>query len=79
MRMRQSLSQMEREFEEEIARERQRRQMLRRAAKHRTRTRLRDRAAKHQNLRFAGLILAIVTTVVIVTVSMFQTLAWLMG
>ena len=79
MRMRQSLSQLERAFEQEAAKERHRRQMLRQVTKHRAKTRHRERTQKHQNLRYAGLVFVIVTTVVIVTVSMFQTLAWLMA
>jgi len=79
MRMRQSLAQLEREFEHEAVLERSRRDQLRRTAVRRTRVRRRARVEKHQKLRFLGLVLSIVLTVVVVTWAMFQTLAWLMG
>ncbi len=79
MRMRQSLSQLEQAFEQEAAKERHRRQMLRQVTKHRTKTRHHERAVKHQNFRYVGLVLAILATTVVVVVVMFQTLAWLMG
>jgi hypothetical protein len=77
--MRQSLAQLEREFEHEAVLERSRRDQLRRTAVRRTRVRRRARVEKHQKLRFLGLVLSIVLTVVVVTWAMFQTLAWLMG
>jgi Flp pilus assembly protein TadB len=79
MRMRQSLAQLEREFEHEAILERSRREQLRRTAVKRTRVRRRERIEKHQKLRFLGLLLSIALTVVVVTWAMFQTLAWLMG
>jgi len=79
MRMRQSMAQLEREFEHEAIQERSRREQLRRTAVRRTRVRRRERIEKHQKLRFLGLLLSIVLTVVVVTWAMFQTLAWLMG
>jgi Flp pilus assembly protein TadB len=77
--MRQSLAQLEREFEHEAILERSRREHLRRSAVQRTRTRRRGRIEKHQKLRFLGLLLSLALTVVVVTWAMFQTLAWLMG
>jgi hypothetical protein len=77
--MRQSLVQLEREFEHEAILERSRREHLRRSAVQRTRTRRRERIQKHQKLRFMALIGSIALTVVVVTWAMFQTLAWLMG
>jgi hypothetical protein len=79
MRMRQSLAQLEREFEHEAVLERSRREQLRRTAVQRTRTRRRERIEKHQKLRFLLLLSSIALTVVVVTWAMFQTLAWLMG
>lgn len=79
MRMSQSLVQLERAFENEILREQRRRQYLRKDVATRSRTRRRLRIAKHGKLRFVGLMLAIVTTAVLVTVAMFETLAWLLS
>jgi adenylate kinase len=77
--MRQSLAQLEREFEHEAILERSRRDQLRRRAVQRTRVRRRERIQKHQKLRFLALLASIALTVVVVTWTMFQTLAWLMG
>jgi cytochrome c-type biogenesis protein CcmH/NrfG len=79
MRMRQSLAQLEREFEHEAVLDRSRREQLRRHAVRRTRVRRRERIEKHQKLRFLMLLGSIALTVVVVTWAMFQTLAWLMG
>ena len=79
MRMRQSLTQLERSFEEEAAVERDRRVELRRAAVERTRVRRRAKIDQGQKLRFLALLLSIALTVVIVTIAMFETLAWLLG
>jgi len=79
MRMRQSLAQIEREFEHEAVLERTRREELRRTAVRRTRVRRKERVEKHQKLRFMLLLGSIALTVVAVTWAMFQTLAWLMG
>jgi Flp pilus assembly protein TadB len=79
MRMRQSMAQLEREFEEQAVVERHQREQLRRAAIKRTRTRRRAKIERGQQLRFLLLIASIALTVVVVTVVMFETLAWLMG
>jgi hypothetical protein len=79
MRMRQSMAQLEREFEQEIAVERRRRRDLRRSALERTRVRRRAKLEQSQKLRFVLLMAAIAATVVGVTIAMFETLAWLMG
>ena len=79
MRMRQSMAQLEREFEEQAVLERRDREHLRRAAIKRTRTRRRAKIERGQQLRFLVLIASIALTVVVVTVVMFETLAWLMG
>ena len=52
MRMRQSMAQLEREFEEEAVLERQRREQLRRTAVKRTRRRRRAQIEHGQKLRF---------------------------
>jgi cytochrome c-type biogenesis protein CcmH/NrfG len=79
MRMRQSLAQLERDFEHEAILDRHRREQLRRQAVQRTRVRRRERIEKHQQLRFLLLLGSIALTVVVVTWAMLQTLAWLMG
>lgn len=77
--MRQSIAQLERDFEQEAVLERRRREQLRRQAVERTRVRRRAKIEKGQQLRFLLLLSSIALTVVVVTVAMFQTLAWLMG
>ena len=52
MRMRQSMAQLEREFEEEAVLDRQRREQLRRTAIKRTRVRRRAKIERGQQLRF---------------------------
>jgi Flp pilus assembly protein TadB len=79
MRMRQSMAQLEREFEEHAVLERHQREQLRRTAVKRTRLRRRAKIERGQQLRFLLLIASIALTVVVVTVVMFETLAWLMG
>jgi hypothetical protein len=77
--MRQSLGQIERSFEQEVATERVRRRHLQKEAVERTRVRRRAKIEKRQQLRFILLLLSILLTVVVVTVAMFETLSWLMG
>jgi hypothetical protein len=79
MRMRQTPLELERSFEREAASERVRRHRLRKQAIERTRVRRRAKIEKRQQLRFIGLLLSIMLTVVVVTIAMFETLAWLMG
>lgn len=79
MRMRQSLAEFEDAFHEEAVEERERRVSLRRETAVRSRTRRVERVHKHGSLRFAGLVLAILATSVMVTWVMFQTLALLIG
>jgi anti-sigma-K factor RskA len=79
MRMRQSLSQFETAFREEAAESVQRRESLRRRAVHRSRARRQDRVHKAGTMRFVGLSIALIATAVIVTIVMFQTLAYIMG
>lgn len=78
MRVHQSLAEIEEAFREEaVAEERARRAALRREAAQRSRERRSARAEKHGNLRFFGLVAAILLTSVIVTIVMFETLALL--
>jgi Flp pilus assembly protein TadB len=77
--MRQSMAQLEREFEEQAVLDRRSREQLRREALKRTRTRRREKIERGQQFRFLLLIASIALTVVVVTVVMFETLAWLMG
>lgn len=79
MRMRQSMAQLEREFEEQRVMERRERRDLQRTALERRRIRRRAKLEQSQKLRFVMLLLAIAATVVAVTIAMFETLAWLMG
>ncbi len=79
MRMRQSLAEFEDAFHEEAVEERDRVARLRREATVRSRTRRVERVHKHGSARFAGLVVAILATSVIVTWVMFQTLALLIG
>jgi hypothetical protein len=79
MRMRQSLDQFELAFEQEAALERQRREQLRRRASDRSRARRIHSTEKRGNVGFGVLLLALTATVIVVTIVMFETLAWLMG
>ena len=79
MRMRQSLAQFEAAFREEAAESVQRRERLRRQAVHRSRARRVERVQKAGTLRFVGLCLTILATTIIVTLLMFQALAWIAG
>jgi heme/copper-type cytochrome/quinol oxidase subunit 4 len=79
MRMRQSMAELERSFDQQSAMERHRRRQLRKAAVERTRVRRRAKIEQAQKLRFVVFALSIALTVVVVTVVMFETLAWLMG
>ena len=79
MRMRQSLAQFEAAFREEAAESVVRREKLRRQAAQRSRVRRHERIQKQGKLRFSLLALTIVTTAVVVTVVMFETLSLLVG
>ncbi len=79
MRMRRSLAQIERAFEEEAVEERERRRRLRNEAAQRSRARRSQRVEKQGNLRFVGLVAAILLTGVIVTIVMFETLSLLIA
>jgi hypothetical protein len=79
MRMQQSLNQFEVAFEQETAHDRRRRRQLRQRAVARSRARRIQRTEQRGNVGFGALLLALSATVVVVTLVMFETLAWLMG
>jgi cell division protein FtsL len=79
MKMRQSLAAFEAAFREEAAESVAKREHLRRQAAQRSRMRRKERVEKHGKMRFVLLIVAILTTAVLVTVAMFQALALLAG
>jgi membrane glycosyltransferase len=78
-KMRQSLDEFERAFVEETHVDRVRRESLRRKAVLRSRQRNIDRVHKRGTARFIMLVLMIIATAVVVTIAMFQTLAYVMG
>jgi hypothetical protein len=78
-RMRQSLDEFELAFEQESALDRRRRQQLRQRAVARSKARKIQSTEKRGNVNFGVLLVALTLTVVVVTVVMFETLAWLMA
>jgi hypothetical protein len=79
MKMRQSLSEWEQAFDEEISLDRDRRDSLRRTVEHRTHKREVVRRQRRGSVRFFLLVLTLVMTAAIVTVVMFRTLYLLLG
>ena len=79
MKMRQSLSELERAFAKEISLDRRRRDSLRRAAEQRTLKREVARRKKRGSVRFTLLVLTLILTAATVTVVMFRTLYLLLG
>jgi hypothetical protein len=79
MRMRQSLAQLERAFVEETSQDRDRAERLRREAEARTRRRQLERTHKRGSMRFGLLVCILISTAVLVTVAMFETLYYVMG
>ena len=79
MATRQSLTQFERDFKQEVNRERLRRESLSKHVRVRSRKRRKERVEKRGLLRFMALMITIVATAVLVTVAMFETLAMLLG
>jgi hypothetical protein len=79
MRMHDSITQFELAFEQEAAIERRRRHQLRQRAVNRSRARRIQRTEQRGTVAFGVLVIALTLTVVVVTVVMFETLAWLMG
>ena len=78
-KMRQSLDEFERAFVEETYVDRVRRESLRRRAIARSRQRRLEKVNKRGTFRYIMLVVMIIATAVIVTVAMFQTLAYVMG
>jgi len=79
LRMRQSLAEFEAAFHEETSEERLRRDRLRKEAATRSRVRRAQAVQKRGNVNFTVLVMVIVTTTVVVTVAMFETLSLLIG
>jgi len=79
MRMRQSLAQFEEAFREEAQDSVVRRDSLRHHAAQRSRTRRGQRRERAGTMRFLGLCAAIVATAVLVTIVMFEVLAYVAG
>ena len=79
MRMRQSISQFELAFEQETSLERRRREQLRRRAANRSRARRITRSEQDSKVRFSVLAVCLTVTVVVVVVSMFEALGFLMA
>jgi hypothetical protein len=79
LKMRQSLAQFEAAFREEAVEERDRRERLRAEAAQRSRQRRVYKNNRNGNLRYVALVVAMITTAVIVTIAMFQTLSLLMA
>jgi hypothetical protein len=77
--MRQSLAEIEADFREEAADSVVRRERLRRQAVQRSRIRRVERVQKAGTMRFVLLCLTILATTVVVTLLMFQALAWIAG
>jgi hypothetical protein len=79
LRMRQSLSDLERAFFEEAEADRQRRERLYRQAAQRSSKRRIQRTHKAGSARFVVLVLVLLATAVLVTVAMFRALYIVMG
>jgi hypothetical protein len=79
MRMRQSLTEIERAFAREISMERRRRASLKRTAEQRALKRNMDKRHKRGSVRFVLLVLTLILTAAIVTVVMFRTLYLLLS
>lgn len=79
MKMRQSLTELERAFAREISIERHRRASLRKTTEQRAIKREVERRHKRGSMRFVLLALTLVLTAVIVTVVMFRTLYLLLS
>ncbi len=76
--MEQSLSQLEAALQQEMALERSRRRQLRQRAVARSRARRIHSTEKRGNVGFGVLLLSLTLTVIVVTIVMFETLAWLL-
>ena len=79
MKMRQSLTELEDQFRQDMEREQHRSQWMQRHVRVRSRKRWRERERKRGSFRFWVLVGALVATAVGVTVAMFETLYLLLG
>lgn len=79
LRMHETLDSFEVAFEQEAALERRRRAQLRQRSADRSRARRIHTTQKHGNVSFGVLLVALTFTVIVVTVIMFETLAWLIA
>jgi len=79
MKMRQSMTQLERAFEQEMALEKSRREQLRKHAAQRSKARRVARVEQSQKMRFTVLFASLALTTIFVVVVMFQVLAWVVG
>jgi anti-sigma-K factor RskA len=79
MHANETLAELEDAFHQVTAAERHRRQQLRYQAAQRARSRRQQQIERASRLRFAGLVLAILATTVVVTVLMFEALALIIG
>ena len=79
MKMRQSLAQIEEEFREQMEREQDRSERLRRTAVSRTRRRSIARAKKRSSMRYWLLVLSLIATAVGVAIGMLATLNYLLA
>lgn len=79
LRMHETLDSFEVAFEHEAALERRRRAQLRQRAVERSQARRIHTTHKRGNVSFGVLLVALAFTVIVVTVIMFETLAWLMA
>jgi hypothetical protein len=79
MKMRQSLAQLEQQFRHEAQLDRTRRESLRRRAVLRSRKRTHAREKKRSSMRYWVLVLSLISTAVIVTIAMFETLYYLLA
>ena len=77
--MRQSISQLEQAFAEEVVLDRARREHLRRTASQRSRQRRVQRRQQRSSLRFFLLVVSLIATAVVVTIAMFATLSYVIG
>ncbi len=78
MKMRQSLNQFETAFEQQKMLEQRRRTQLRHRAANRSRERRVSRSQQQGKVRFSVLAVCLVATVIIVTVTMFEALTFIM-
>lgn len=79
MRMRQSINQFESAFEQQKVLEQRRREQLRSRAVSRSRARRVSRSQQQGKVRFSVLAVCLTVTVVVVTVAMFEALAFFMS